>query len=140
MNINDFHNVIHNEAGSGRNTGSRKNLSHVGGDPDIIDVWIDDRSSQIGPGRVSIWLGSANGVTWYKEIKAITINGGLISLISTQDSQHGPSEMIVQIDQFPDSSLIFDKAKLAGAHTDMYQLGGLDQFGGMQLSFEWVKD
>lgn len=134
VNINDFYSVIYN---NGPDTGSKKDLRHVGGDPDRIDVRITNRP-EIGVGRILVSLSSGNGITWHKEIKAVNWEGQWVSSVFTQDSQHGPSEMTV--DKTLVTSLIFDKAKFAGAHTDMYELSPLDQFRGVQLSFLWVKD
>ena len=136
VSINDFYRVIHNEDNSGRDTGSGETFDRgPGGDRDRIDVGIYN-DQNIGTNQIRVSLSSQ--VTWHKEIKGIDNNNQWMGAVFTQDDQKGSNDMVLDLNML--KSLIFGKAKMFGAHTDMYELDNLQQFAGMTLSFMWIYD
>jgi hypothetical protein len=138
INIDDFYTVIHFEDNSERVTGTGRTFNQLGkGDPDRIDVSIFNNHDIIKD-QVRIGLLSHPPVTWHKEIKAIGFDNQTMASVFTQDNNRGLNSMVVDVSFL--KSLIFNKAKLFGAHTDMYELGNLQSYGGLTLLFEWKSD
>lgn len=104
--------------------------------------------------KVEIVLKSSSNVTWWK---GITVFKGLrdvsdrqrevrLNHIDTQDDDHGPESVIINVSDLGDVSfLTFEKAKAFGAHTPMYRfdLKGKEKnfkYAGYRLTFTWERD
>jgi hypothetical protein len=90
---------------------------------------------------IDVVLQTQPHVTWWKEIKALAYDGVIIASVHTQDANHGPNSMHLQLDvEFPPRILIFSKAKFFGVHTGMYVLSYLTEMVGSRIIFDWWGD
>lgn len=107
-------------------------------DGDLIDVSIEE--NVVGSNIVLFVLEAAPDISWWK---AIQVPDGLGHSweIWTQDSKKSDN-VALWADQVNNGQLLeFKKAKLLGAHTGMYWLGGLGRLKpGTRVTFRWVQE
>ena len=108
-------------------------------DGDNIMVLVD--RDVIAGKSIEVVLQTQRSVTWWKEIKALAYDGELIASVMTQDANHGPNRMLLQLDvEFPPRRLVFSKAKFLGVHTGVYILSYLTEMVGSRITFDWWGD
>ena len=104
--------------------------------------------------QVEIVLVSGSNVTWWKGITAFKNaplrrpgspreNWVRLAHVDTQDDDHGPDKMVLNVDDLRDGlKLSFEKAKAFGAHTPMYffNVPNPQQLGGSRITFTWERD
>ena len=87
-------------------------------------------------------LSTAADIKWWKAIKVFD-KRGMISLLSTQDDDHGPKQSpLINLSDFADEIKIeFHKAKTLGVHThvDTIKLPS-SQLKRIEVSFTWLTD
>lgn len=87
-------------------------------------------------------LSTAHDINWWKAIKVFD-KRGMISLLSTQDDDHGPKRSpLMKISEFGEEIKIeFYKAKTLGVHThvDTLKLSTL-KVKNLDISFTWITD
>lgn len=126
-------------------------------DGDVIMITVE-KDRGIAADQIEIVLNTDPNVTWWKSIivkepttKPDGSYGGdrTVNSISTQDDDHGPKAMRLNLAEVTDigSMLVFAKGKFLGVHTEMYQYDFgrdnpdyLDDLKGKRLIFTWQKD
>jgi hypothetical protein len=107
--------------------------------PDGDHIWLVVGDPPYVPtGMLRVVLLTDPAVTWYKEIKAFDASQQPGQWIATQDSNHGPVEMTLDLAHV--KYLVFTKAKGIGIHTGMYALSDLGNAGGNLVTFTWQSD
>lgn len=100
------------------------------------------RLNEIDKDSIRFSLSTAHDINWWKGIKVFD-KRGMISLLSTQDDDHGPKQSpCIPISQFGEEITIeFHKAKTFGVHThvDTLKLPKI-QIKGTDVSFIWQTD
>jgi hypothetical protein len=90
---------------------------------------------------VEVVLQTQRSITWWKQIKALAYDGQIIASVQTQDANHGPNRMLLQLDvEFPPRRLVFSKAKFFGVHTGVYILSYLTEMEASRIIFDWWGD
>ena len=109
---------------------------------------------EVPTSKVEIVLVSSQNVTWWKGITAFKNaplrrpgtpkeNWVRIGHVDTQDDDHGPDSMLLDVADLRDGLMLsFEKAKAFGAHTPMYsfKVPNLSKLGGHRLVFTWERD
>ena len=104
--------------------------------------------------KVEVVLVSSQNVTWWKGITAFKNaplrrpgapkeNWVRIGHVDTQDDDHGPDSMLLNVADLRDGLMLsFEKAKAFGAHTPMYsfKVPNTSKLGGHRLIFTWERD
>ena len=97
---------------------------------------------------------AARNVIWWKGITAFKNaplchqgspqeNWVRLVHIDTQDDDHGPDKMLLNVIELRDGlKLSFEKAKAFGAHTPVYSFNvpGARRLGGSRITFTWERD
>lgn len=95
--------------------------------------------------NISWW----KGITVYKYLRDVSDRQKQVRLnhIDTQDDDHGPESVIINVSDLGDVSyLLFEKGKAFGVHTPMYSLflkkkGDKNfKYAGYRLTFTWERD
>lgn len=111
-----------------------------------------DRSlSAVGPDEVQIVFTKAN-ITWWKELKirlwtastdGVTTPIRELRPMALEGSNDGPVAITLKREELARAQFIFSKAKLLGAHTEVYRIWG-DELGEIgnnnRVRFLWQKD
>ncbi len=134
---------------------NRTNLNHYRlYDGDVIMMTVEEDQG-IAEDQIEFVLKTDPNVTWWKSIMAqdgITKSGGswgewsTVNSISTQDDDHGPKSMRINLAEINQVhfQLVFAKAKVLGVHTEMYFFVKTTQtFAGLKgkrVTFTWQKD
>jgi hypothetical protein len=107
-------------------------------DGDIIDLVIE--SGVVPANTVEFVLEAASNVRWWKALRVPDGLGSSWEIWTQNDTKSG--RVSLWSHQVANGqSLEFKKAKVAGIHTGMYLLGGLDRLaGGSRVTFRWVQD
>ncbi len=87
-------------------------------------------------------LSTAHDINWWKGLKVFD-KRGMISLLSTQDDDHGPKQSpLINISQFDEEIKIeFHKAKILGRHAPVHTLNlATSQIKGSEVCFTWLTD
>ena len=87
-------------------------------------------------------LATASDIKWWKAIKVFD-KRGMISLLSTQDDDHGPKQSpLINLSDFADEIKIeFHKAKTLGVHTHVDTLKlPTSELNSIEVSFTWLTD
>jgi hypothetical protein len=108
-------------------------------DGDNIMVLVD--RNVVAEKSIEVVLQTQRHVTWWKEIKALAYDRQFVNSVHTQDANHGPNGMLLQLDvEFPPRILVFSKAKFLGVHTGVYILSYLTEMVGSRITFDWWGD
>jgi hypothetical protein len=106
-------------------------------DCDTIDVKIEP--NVLPSSIVQLVLSSDPQITWFKGITFYDAYGGQ-HMIGIQDTTKQASVSIAA-GLIPGGHLGFEKAKLAGYHTGVYELDDLSRIaGGSRVTFNWIQD
>ena len=96
--------------------------------------------------QLQLALKTGHAVTWWKGIEVIDQNNQKIAFAYTQDQNHGPACTTVTLSGV-DGQLArveFQKAKVFGVHTGMYQIGpdalNNGKLSGVLITFNWTAD
>jgi hypothetical protein len=101
------------------------------------------RQVAIDPDSVEFALEVAPAITWWKGLKIYDRQGGMISLLATQDDDKGPKASgPLAVDRFGTRIEIeFLKAKLLGTHTEVGRVPfQLSDLRGFRTTFYWQND
>ena len=113
----------------------------IGKDEDNVLMQTKPLENSVGD-LISFSLTTAHDITWWKGLKVFD-KRGMISLLSTQDDDHGPKQSpFINISQFGEEIKIeFHKAKGLGIHVrvDTLKLPTL-QVKNTEVSFTWLTD
>jgi len=113
----------------------------IGRDKDKVNMRIKKLES-VNQNSVRFSLSTASDINWWKAIKVFD-KRGMISLLSTQDDDHGPKQSpLINISDFGDEIKIeFHKAKTLGVHihVDTKKLPA-SQLRGFEVSYTWLTD
>jgi hypothetical protein len=121
-------------------------------DNDVIHLQIEKADNLRG--KIEIVLKSSSNVTWWKGITVFKslrdvsnrTNEVRLNHIATQDNDHGPKSIVLNVSDLGDSAwLTFEKAKAFGAHTPMYKFSlgvknKASRYSGLRLTFTWERD
>jgi hypothetical protein len=109
--------------------------------PDGDNIMVHVDRDVVAGKCVEVALQTQRSVTWWKQIKALAYDGEIIASVQTQDANHGPNRMLLQLDvEFPPRRLVFSKAKFLGVHTGVYILSYLTEMEGSRIIFDWWGD
>lgn len=113
----------------------------IGKDKDKVKMHIKP-SKNVNKNSIRFSLSTAHDINWWKAIKVFD-KRGMISLLSTQDDDHGPKQSpLINISDFGNEiKLEFYKAKTLGVHTrvDTKKIS-TSQIKGSEISFKWLTD
>ena len=113
----------------------------VGKDKDKVKMQIKSLKS-VDKNSIRFSLSTASDINWWKAIKVFD-KRGMISLLSTQDDDHGPKQSpLINISDFgKEIKIEFYKAKTLGVHTrvDTKKIP-TSQIRGSEVSFIWLTD
>lgn len=113
----------------------------IGKDKDNVKLQIKP-SKYVDKNSIRFSLSTSNNIKWWKAIKVYD-RRGMISLLSTQDDDHGPKQSpLINISDFGNEIKIeFFKAKIVGrhAHVDTKKIP-TSQVKGFEVSFTWLSD
>ncbi|MBU3742522.1 MAG: hypothetical protein FGM24_09605 [Candidatus Kapabacteria bacterium] len=110
---------------------------------DFPDISPEDQISPVFTagtiGRVTFALEKLPSITWWKAIELYDGRGQKIDFVELE-SDNGPLEFSMDVNDLHDARLVFAKAKWFGIHTPMYEMRHLTQFEGQRLHFLWQRD
>ena len=113
----------------------------VGKDKDKVKMQMKSLK-YVDKNSIRFSLSTTYDISWWKTIKVFD-KRGMISLLSTQDDDHGPKQSpLINISDFGNEIKIeFYKAKTLGVHThvDTHKIPA-SQIRGLDVSFTWLTD
>lgn len=110
--------------------------------PNLSDYDKFDVVESMGtPDSLTISLSTAPNITWWKSMKFVNVRtGATLSEVTLENRNHGPVLMTIPQAQYRDAKLVISKAKIFGAHTEMYEVFDLQMRNGRAMTFNWLSD
>lgn len=101
---------------------------------------------ELGINMDEVELAFQNGpaIRWWKEVQAYDANDRRVASLGAQDDDHALKFTRINVNDLRGGKFIFEKAKMFGVHTGMYQLflseDDINFMAGKRLTFMWVRD